>query len=216
MKLFSPLVASGIILFARFITAVRGIWQDPQAGGQQTVYFANHTSNGDFVLIWTLLPAHVRNKTRPVAAADYWLTSTIRRFIGKDVFNAVLIERKPEDRTEDPVTQMSNALDEGSSLIIFPEGLRNLTDQALLPFKSGLYHLAKAKPNVPLTPAWIENLNRVMPKGEIIPIPLVCTVTFGTPLHVEDGEDKAAFLKRAEKALLDLNPSKDKPVGEEQ
>lgn len=209
MKLLAPLAASIIVVFARFITAVRGIWLEAEPDDRQSVYFANHTSNGDFVLIWTLLPAHLRRKTRPVAAADYWLKSALRQFIGQEVFHAVLIERNPEDRLEDPVTQMANALDEGSSLIIFPEGKRNLTDQPLLPFKTGLYHLSKARPETRLVPAWIENLNRVMPKGEIIPLPLVCTVTFGPALYNQDGEDKETFLKRAESALLDLNPSKE-------
>jgi 1-acyl-sn-glycerol-3-phosphate acyltransferase len=126
--------------------------------------------------------------------------------IGREVFNAVLIDRRPGTRTEDPVAQMTQALDQGSSLILFPEGQRNSSDMELLPFKSGLYHLAKARPGVDLVPVWIANLNRVMPKGEIIPVPLICTLTFGTPLHLTEDEPKDAFLARATKALLALKP----------
>ncbi len=193
-----------ISTFARFITAPRALWQGIEPVPHQRVYFANHTSNGDFVLLWTALPTPLRRQTRPVAALDYWLTSPLRAFIGREVFNAVLIDRRPEARSEDPVTQMTTALDQGSSLIIFPEGQRNSSDADLLPFKSGLYHLAKARPGFDLVPVWIANLNRVMPKGEVIPVPLICTLTFGAPLHVGPEETKDAFLARATQALLAL------------
>jgi 1-acyl-sn-glycerol-3-phosphate acyltransferase len=195
-----------ISTFARFITAPRAIWQGIEPVQHQRVYFANHSSNGDFVLLWTALPLPLRRQTRPVAALDYWLTSPLRAFIGREVFNAVLIDRRAEARTEDPVTQMAQALDQGSSLILFPEGERNSSEAPLLPFKSGLYHIAKARPRVDLVPVWIANLNRVMPKGEVIPVPLICTLTFGHPLHVAEDETKGAFLARATQALLSLKP----------
>ena len=202
----AQVTGQAISVFARFMTAPRAIWQGIEPVPKQRVYFANHSSNGDFVLIWTVLPAAMRRQTRPVAALDYWLTSPLRAFIGRDVFNAVLIDRRPENRTEDPVAQMTAALDAGSSLILFPEGKRNSADTPLLPFKSGLYHLTSARPSVDLVPVWIANLNKVMPKGEIIPVPLICTLTFGPPMHLAAGEEKAAFLARAADALLALQP----------
>jgi 1-acyl-sn-glycerol-3-phosphate acyltransferase len=202
----AQVIGQAISVFARFMTAPRAIWHGIEPVPRQRVYFANHSSNGDFVLIWTVLPAHLRRLTRPVAALDYWLTSPLRAFVGRDVFNAVLIDRRPEARTEDPVSQMARALDEGASLILFPEGKRNSADEPLLPFKSGLYHLARARPEVDLVPVWIANLNNVMPKGEIIPVPLICTVTFGAPLHVGPDEVKDDFLCRASAALLALQP----------
>ncbi len=203
-RIVSDIVATAIVVFARFITAARGIWIGSAPDHRQRVYFANHASNGDFVLIWSVLPRALRQNTRPVAASDYWLTSPLRAFIGRNVFNAVLINRIPEERTEDPVTQMAQALDQGASLILFPEGKRNSGPERLLPFKSGLYHLARMRPEVDLVPVWIENLNRVMPKGEVIPVPLIVTVTFGAPLHVGDGEGKDAFLARASGSLATL------------
>jgi 1-acyl-sn-glycerol-3-phosphate acyltransferase len=206
-RLAANVTATAIRLFARAITAVQATWAGCAPEPVQRVYYANHTSNGDFVLIWTVLPERMRMRTRPVAASDYWLVGRIKPFIGQDVFNAVLIDRKPEARTTDPVAQMVQALDEGASLILFPEGQRNVTDAVLLPFKTGLFHLARQRPDVELVPVWVANLNRVMPKGEIIPIPLVCTVTFGVPLHIADGEGKDDFLARAAASLLATAPA---------
>ncbi|MGX1198517.1 lysophospholipid acyltransferase family protein [Parvibaculum sp. MBR-TMA-1.3b-4.2] len=209
MRFLAELVATAIIVFARLITAVRGIWQGAEPSERQRIYFANHASHGDFILIWTVLPDRMRRATRPVAGSDYWLKSRLRAFIGRDVFNAVLINRDRSSREEDPITVMTEALDGGSSLIIFPEGTRNTTDELLLPFKAGLYHLAQARPDVELVPTWIENLNRVMPKGELVPIPLICTVNFGAPIRLAEGESKEEFLAKAESAMRNL-------AGEEQ
>lgn len=198
------ILGQAISLFARFITAPRALWQGIEPVPRQRIYYASHSSNGDFVLLWTVLPAPLRRQTRPVAAADYWLTSPLRSFIGRDVFNAVLIDRRPAARTVDPVAQMVAALDQGASLILFPEGTRNSSEAVLLPFKSGLYHLALARPEIDLVPVWIANLNKVMPKGEVIPVPLICTLTFGAPLHLSPDEPKDAFLARASAALLAL------------
>jgi 1-acyl-sn-glycerol-3-phosphate acyltransferase len=207
--LLAEVTGLAIILFARLVTAVRAIWAGIEPVPVQRVYFANHASNGDFILIWTVLPPALRRRTRPVAGLDYWLASPLRRFIGEKVFNAVLIDRRPEMRTEDPIEQMARALDEGASLILFPEGTRNMTDTPLLPFRSGLYNLSVRRPEVVLVPVWIENLNHVMPKGKIVPIPLLCTVTFGAPIRVSPGEERTAFLDRASAALLSLRPERE-------
>ena len=213
--LLSKSVGVAIVFVARFITAVRGIWQGVDPTTSNCVYYANHTSHGDFILIWSVLPSRQRRLCRPVAAADYWMASGLRRFLGERVFNAVLIARKPGRNTRNPIDQMADALDAGSSLILFPEGTRNTGDATLLPFKAGLHHLARARPGIDLVPVWIDNLNRVMPKGEVVPIPLICTVTFGTPIRLNDGEDKAAFLARAEAALRAIAPqaASGKPEG---
>ena len=196
--------AIAVAVFARLVTGVRGEWRGCAPDTRRRVYFANHRSHADFVLIWTVLPAPLRRLTRPVAGADYWLKSELRKFIGRRVFRAVLIDRSPVTRDTDPIAVMAAALDQRSSLILFPEGTRNTGDEPLLPFKSGLYHLARARPDVELVPIWIENLNRVMPKGEFVPIPLLCTVTIGAPIRLGADEDKTAFLDRSRNSLLAL------------
>ena len=201
----AEIAGQAIRLFARFITAVRADWQGIEPVPRQRVYFANHTSNGDMPMIWSVLPSALRRQTRPVAAADYWLTSKLRAFAGRDVFKAVLIDRRPEVN-DNPMEKIIAAIDDGSSLIIFPEGKRNMGADPLLPFKAGIYNIGKARPHVDLVPTWVANLNTIMPKGEVIPLPLICTVTFGAPLHVDADETKDAFLARARAALAALAP----------
>jgi 1-acyl-sn-glycerol-3-phosphate acyltransferase len=208
-RIAARLAGQAIVLFAKAITAVRADWRGTEPLPRQRVYFGNHTSNGDMPMIWAVLPPRIRATVRPVAAADYWLKSPLRAFAGAEVFRAVLIDRRPEARTEDPMALILQALDEGSSLIIFPEGNRNMGPDPLLPFKSGLYNIGKARPDVDLIPAWIANLTAIMPKGEVIPLPLMCTVTFGAPVQVEPDEAKDAFLTRAAAALAALRPEAD-------
>ena len=200
------LVGQAIVLFARAITAVHADWRGVGPSTKQRVYFANHVSNGDMPMIWSVLPHHLRLRTRPVAASDYWLKNSIRAFAGGEVFRAVLIDRRPDARTDNPTEAILQALDEGASLIIFPEGLRNQGPEPLQPFRSGIYNIAKARPDVELVPTWIANLSSVMPKGEIIPLPLMVRVIFGSPVELGETEDRREFLDRAAAQLLTLKP----------
>jgi len=199
-----------IVFIAKLLTGVRAVWSGSAPVADQTLYFANHSSHGDFVLLWATLPSDLRSLTRPVAGQDYWLASKARRFIGQDVFNALMIRRDGSGDGPNPVDQMVQALQSGDSLIMFPEGTRNTGEEVMLPLKSGLFHIARACPQVRLVPVWIENLKRVLPKGQLIPVPLACSVRYGAPIALAEGEDKAAFLARAQQAMLDLRPEHDK------
>ncbi|EZH81352.1 acyl-phosphate glycerol 3-phosphate acyltransferase [Ectopseudomonas composti] len=203
--MLAALTAFAITSAARLLTGARALWLGSTAQATQRLYYANHSSHGDFVLLWASLPPELRKRTRPVAGADYWQKPGVRSFLINKVFNGVLVDRERKEGAN-PLQAMLDALDGGDSLIIFPEGTRNLGDEPLLPFKSGLYHLAQARPNVELVPVWIANLNRVMPKGRALPLPLLCTLSFGAALEPIEGEDKDAFLERARNALLALAP----------
>lgn len=196
--------AFGITSAARLITGARALWLGCSANHNQRLYFANHSSHGDFVLLWASLPTLLRKKTRPVAGAEYWQSTALKRFISQRVFNAVLIPRDSQGNGNS-LAPVEQALASGDSLIFFPEGTRNLSDSPLLPFKSGIYHLAYSRPEIELIPVWISNLRRAMPKGRYLPLPLLCTLSFGAPVQLQKEETKAAFLERLRLALLAMS-----------
>jgi 1-acyl-sn-glycerol-3-phosphate acyltransferase len=197
--------AGGVLaLIARLITGAQGHWLGCPPKAEQRIYFANHQSHLDWVLIWAALPRDLRAQTRPIAAKDYWTATPFKHWLTREVFNAVYVNRQRTD-DQDPLEPLAEALNKGDSLVIFPEGTRSNKGEPQ-PFKSGLYHLAQQFPGVQLIPAWIDNVQRVMPKGEVVPVPILCSVTFGAPLTLAAGEDKRAFLERARAAVLALRP----------
>lgn len=178
-------------------------WIGAAPTAAQRIYFANHSSHMDTVVLWAALPEELRTNTRPVAAKDYWDRPGIRGIIARDELNVVMVDRAREDPNADPLGPLRDALEHGFSLIIFPEGTRSA--QALPgPFRSGLYNLAREFPQVELVPVYIENLHRSMPKGAFLPVPLICTVRFGTPTALRPDEPKDAFLERARADVIRL------------
>jgi 1-acyl-sn-glycerol-3-phosphate acyltransferase len=197
--------AAGLLLafLARLITGAQGHWYGCPPKAEQRIYFANHQSHFDWVLIWAALPRDLRAQTRPIAARDYWTASPFKHWLTREVFNAVYVSRVRTD-DEDPLEPLAEALRNGDSLVIFPEGTRGNKGEPQ-PFKAGLYHLAEQFPEVQLIPAWIDNVQRVMPKGEVVPVPILCSVTFGAPIQLQAGEEKRSFLARARDAVIALS-----------
>lgn len=182
-------------------------WIGSEPGPAQRIYFANHTSHIDTLAIWSSLPRALRRRTRPIAARDYW-GSGLRKYIATRGFGAVLIDRTRGDPAVDPLEPLRAALREGDSLIIFPEGTRGASATPA-PFRSGLFRLAGEFPGVELIPVYLDNLHRSLPKGALLPVPVVCTVRFGTALTRVPDESKDSFLARARDAVIALggNPA---------
>ncbi|CAN7392022.1 lysophospholipid acyltransferase family protein [Pseudorhodoferax sp. LjRoot39] len=186
----------------RLLTGAQARWWGCPPKAEQRIYFANHQSHADLVMIWAALPAELRGITRPIAAKDYWTKTPLRQWITTAVFNAVYVDR---ERTEgqDPLAPLVQALDAGDSIILFPEGTRGHAEEPQA-FKAGLYNLALRFPQVVLVPAWIHNVQRVMPKGEVVPVPILCSVTFGAPMQLQADESRQDFLARARDAVVAL------------
>ncbi|MGJ7510670.1 lysophospholipid acyltransferase family protein [Variovorax sp. GT1P44] len=252
----------GLLALIRLLTGAQARWWGCPPKAEQRIYFANHQSHLDLVMIWAALPEELRSITRPIAARDYWANSPFKRWITTEVFHAIYVERgggapvvppappappplaeriepafddvPPPDpapvepwtsQVELPLSQpvaepvpiatpgsaealaplqpLIEALQSGDSIIIFPEGTRGHTGEPQK-FKSGLFTLAQMFPEAVLVPAWIDNVQRVMPKGEVVPVPILCSVTFGAPIRLEEGEERRPFLDRARKAVVAL------------
>jgi len=200
-------LASVIAGGARIVTGVQVTWRDGIPSPRQSIFFANHTSHLDFVVLWSSLPRDFRAVTRPVAAQDYW-NHGVRRTIAVDVFNALLIPRRQgaspsETHARKTIDRIAEGMGDRYSLIIFPEGTRG-TGEEIGPFKSGVYYLCLQKPDVQLVPAYMENLNRILPKGEFLPVPFISRLTFGKPLAFDPAEPKSVFLNRMRDAVCEL------------
>ena len=169
---------------------------------EQRVYFGNHTSHLDALVLWAALSPDARARTRPVAAKDYWNAGPVRRRVAAGALRAVLIDRHHVcAHARNPIAPLLEALADGQdSLILFPEGTRGPGPEAG-PFKGGLFHLARHRPDVTLVPVFLENMNRILPKGSLLPVPLLGGISFGAPVRLESGEDKVTFLGRAREAV---------------
>jgi 1-acyl-sn-glycerol-3-phosphate acyltransferase len=194
----------GFILLGviRVLTGSQARWHGCPPKAEQRIYFANHQSHLDLVMIWAALPQELRAVTRAIAARDYWTQTPFKQWLTTAVFNVVYVSRE-RTADDDPLEPLLEALDNGDSIILFPEGTRGHMEDPQA-FKAGLYNLACKHPNAVLVPAWINNVQHVLPKGEVIPVPVLCSVTFGAPLRVEAGEECKAFLVRARQAVVAL------------
>lgn len=199
----AALAAGLLVTLTRLITGAQARWADAAPSATQGVYFANHSSHLDALVLWAALPPGLRACTRPVAAADYWDRPGPRGWIARNVLNAVLVDRSSAKGGREALARLSAALAEGASLILFPEGTRG-DGVSIGELKPGLYFIAKERPDLELIPVYLQNLCRILPKGEILPVPLLGSSTFGPALHLQPGEGRREFLERARNALIAL------------
>lgn len=198
----ADLQRAALLTAVRLVVGAYARFELPLSPGPQRLYFANHTSHVDTLAILAALPPSLRERVRPVAARDYWDATKTRRYIAQRLLNVVLIDRARTETT-DPLDPLRAALQAGDSLIMFPEGTRG--ESAIPgPFRSGLFRLAAEFPEIELIPAYLANLNRAMPKGRMIPIPLICRIGFGSALPRIPDEPKEAFAERARDAVMAL------------
>ncbi len=203
---FDWLAKSILLAIAYLISRSKVRWQDSQPDTCQRVYFANHSSHLDAIVIWAALPPEVREKTRMIAAKDYWDAGPIRRYISRRLFNALLIDRENVGIKNTPVKIMIDEMQDVYSIVMFPEGGRGGGDK-IGEFKSGLYYLAKKRPDLELIPVYLENMSRILPRGKTLPVPMLSSVVFGPPMWLEEGEKKDDFLTRARQAVVNLKES---------
>jgi len=186
----------------RVLTGSQARWYGCPPKAEQRIYFANHQSHADLVMIWAALPKELRAVTRAIAAKDYWTKTPFKKWLTSAVFNVIYVSRE-RNAEEDPLEPLIEAMNNGDSIILFPEGTRGHTGEPQA-FKAGLYNLAQRFPKAVLVPAWINNVQHVLPKGEVVPVPVLCSVTFGVPIELDEREECKAFLSRARAAVIAL------------
>ena len=218
MALFKRGISGLITTLSGARVAAEGTDGTPPDFPPQAIYYANHSSHLDFVTLWSIMPAELQPKVHPIAAADYW-GSGFKKSVAQNIFNAHLVHRykdRPHTRADaqrttrrtssgssphtSQLTGMTDILDAGESLLIFPEGTRGPGDQVAT-FQAGLYRLAKHAPKVPVVPVTLKNLSRILPKGETIPVPHLSQVIVHKPLFVGIDEPQDDFLSRARNIL---------------
>ena len=186
----------------RLLTGAQARWVGCPPKAEQRIYFANHQSHADLLMIWAALPKELRHSTRAIAARDYWTKTPFKQWLTSAVFNVIYVSRE-RTADEDPLEPLLDALAKGYSLILFPEGTRGHSGEPQA-FKAGLYNLALKVPKAVLVPAWINNVQHVLPKGEVVPVPVLCSVTFGATMQLLPGEERRDFLERARNAVIAL------------
>lgn len=199
--MIARLGGAALVGITRTLVGARAQWRVAPPDGQ-CIYFANHTSHLDTVAIWSALTPVQRARVRPVAARDYWDRPGLRGWLSGAVLRAILIDRIRERPDADPLQPVREALRQGDSLILFPEGTRS-NERLPQRFRGGLFRLAGEFPQVALVPVYLDTLHRSLPKGAMLPLPLplYCNVNFGAPLALTPGEPREAFLERARAAV---------------
>lgn len=143
---------------------------------------ANHNSHLDALTLLSLWPLTKLQHVRPVAAADYFLSSKTMAWFSLNIIGILPIDRQRADETRDPLADMSAALERGEILIVFPEGSRGDPEQ-LSRFKSGIARLVERHPGVPIVPVFMHGLGKALPRGDFLLVPFFADVIVGQPLY---------------------------------
>lgn len=171
---------------------------------KQFIIVANHNSHLDTMAIMASLPGKIIHKVKPVAAADYFGRTRLQAAFSKYFINALLINRKRDKNnpSTDPIAIMLKSLEDGYSLILFPEGTRGEPEK-LQPLKPGIALLLTKLPHIPYVPAFLKGLGRIMPKGDNLLVPYNSSLRFGNPVRITSS-DIATIMLQVEKDLLKL------------
>ncbi len=168
----------------------------------QCIIVANHNSHFDTVSIMAALPNKMMKTTRAIAAGDYFGKTYLRGLATRLFFNATLITRGSKTNGQSTIELLDNEIKDGRSLVLFPEGTRGKPG-IMADFKKGIAILLKENPHIPFVPVYLDGFGRVLPKGKIFLIPLICKVRFGDPLYPKNNNVET-ILEEVKEAILNL------------
>lgn len=164
-----------------------------------SIIVANHNSHLDTLVLMSLFPLHKIHRIRPVAAADYFMKNCFIAWFSTSVIGIIPLSRKVETSHAHPLEPVHQALEAGESIILFPEGSRGEAEQ-MGKFKSGVAHLAKMAPSIPVLPIYLGGAGKVLPKGEALLVPFIIDVYINEPMMIGE-EDTHTFTERLEQVI---------------
>ncbi len=164
------------------------------------IFVANHHSHLDTPILLTHIPTPWRHELVVAAAADHFFDTKPKAALISWAYGAIPMERRKVSRRS--ADSSARLIDDGWSLLIFPEGGRS-PDGWGQPHKGGAAYLA-VRCGVPVVPVHLDGTGRILPKGNSTPRPGSVEVNFGAPLRPAEGEDARRFAVRLEKAVAEL------------
>lgn len=175
---------------------------------KQFIIVANHNSHLDTMTILASLPSKIISKVKPVAAADHFGNTKLKAKLSNYFINTLLIQRKrdKENLQNDPIHRMIKALDEGYSLILFPEGTRGAAE-VQQPLKPGVALVLSERPTVKFVPAYMRGMGKAMPKHDSLIVPHNSSLVYGSPTQIESN-DVTQILAQVEQGINQLRDAK--------
>ncbi len=181
---------------------VRNTQYLPKCG--PAVIIANHNSHIDTLLLMSLFNIEMINKIRPVAAADYFCNTKFKAFFFKTLIGIIPIMRTV-DRTniKHLFDGIYEALDNKDIVIIYPEGSRG-NDNKITHFKSGIGHIMKNCPEIPVIPMYINGPDKILPKFDNLIVPFISDVYIGEPVYYDTNKSVKIFTEEIQEKVLEL------------
>jgi 1-acyl-sn-glycerol-3-phosphate acyltransferase len=181
---------------------------------KQFIIVANHNSHLDTMTLMASLPRKIIHRVKPVAAADHFGKTKRQARISNYFINTLLIPRKKDRQNpgDDPIAKMVDALDNGYSLIIFPEGTRGEPEK-LQPLKPGVGIILSKRPAVKYVPVFMYGMGKAMPKGDSLIVPHTATLIYGAPTSI-NSTDVQEIMTQVEKDLLAVRAQVEVPAGD--
>lgn len=170
-------------------------------GETPAIIAANHNSHLDTMVLISMFPLALLPRVRPVAAADYFLRNRWLAWFALNIIGIIPLCRAGREGREDPLAGCHEALERGDILVLFPEGSRGEPEK-LADFKTGVTHLVKRHPRVPVIPVFMQGLGKALPRGEWVLVPVICDVVVGRPLYWQ--ETRRDFMERLEKEFDEM------------
>ncbi len=205
-RLLLIFIYKGLMPLLLRLVGVKTIRRTNFKEAKQFIIVANHNSHVDTMVLLSSLPISQLKRTHPVATATYFGKKKWLELLSNLFVNTVLIQRREEKSPETDqgkaLEQLMKKLEQGHSLIFFPEGSRGEPEQ-MQAFKKGIGVLLQKFPHIPFIPVYLKGMGKILPKGSILPVPYDAQVYFGEPTFCQH-KTVEEIVAEVESAILAL------------